>query len=47
VANGVSACEITYNIEQVSRGLVTLRLAITRANETVVLYHQAHVNNVP
>ena len=27
--------------------LVGIRLAITRANETVVLYHQAHIDNVP
>jgi MSHA biogenesis protein MshO len=49
LASNVSACEFTYtnNIAQQSRGLVSIRLAITRANETVVLYQQAHVNNVP
>lgn len=49
VATGVTACAFTYTSEiaQLSRGLVTIRLALTRGNETVVLYHQAHVNNVP
>jgi MSHA biogenesis protein MshO len=49
LATNVSACEFTYssNLTQLSRGVVTIRLAITRANETVVLYHQVHVNNVP
>jgi MSHA biogenesis protein MshO len=48
LASNVSACEFTYsNLAQLSRGLVGLRLAITRDNETVVLYHQGHVNNVP
>lgn len=49
LAANVSACEFTYtnNLAQLSRGLVTVRLAITRADETVVLFHQAHVNNVP
>jgi MSHA biogenesis protein MshO len=49
LATNVSACEFTYsnNLSQLSRGLISIRLAITRANETVVLYHQAHVNNVP
>jgi MSHA biogenesis protein MshO len=49
LASNVSACEFSYtnNIAQQSRGLVSIRLAITRANETVVLYQQAHINNVP
>jgi MSHA biogenesis protein MshO len=49
LAEGVTACEFTYSsdIAQLTRGLVTIRLAITRNNETVVLYQQAHVNNVP
>lgn len=49
LATGVTGCEFTYTNEtaQLSRGLVTVRLALTRNNETVVLYHQAHVNNVP
>jgi MSHA biogenesis protein MshO len=49
LASNVSACEFTYsnNLTQLSRGLVSIRLAITRANETFVLYHEAHINNVP
>lgn len=49
LASGVTGCEFTYSNEtaQLSRGLVTIRLALTRNAETVVLYHQAHVNNVP
>jgi MSHA biogenesis protein MshO len=49
LAANVSACEFTYSnsLNQLSRGLISIRLAITRANETVVLYHQAHINNVP
>ena len=49
LATGVTACEFTYTNQtaQLSRGLVTIRLSLTRNNETVVLYHQAHVNNVP
>jgi MSHA biogenesis protein MshO len=48
LANNVSACTLTYtNLPLVSRGLVGVRVAITRANETVTLYYEAHVNNVP
>jgi MSHA biogenesis protein MshO len=49
LATNVSACEFTYTggVNQLSRGLVGIRLVITRANESVVLYHQAHINNVP
>ena len=49
LADSLSACTFTYSnsLTQLSRGLITIRLAITRANETVVLYQQAHVNNVP
>jgi MSHA biogenesis protein MshO len=49
VANNVSACAFSYtsNFAQVSRGLVRIRLTLTRANESVTLYHEVHVNNVP
>jgi len=49
LADSVSACTFTYsnNLTQLSRGLITIRLAITRADETVTLYYQAHINNVP
>jgi MSHA biogenesis protein MshO len=49
LANNVSACELKYTttLALESRGLVAVRVAITRANETVTLYYEAHVNNVP
>jgi MSHA biogenesis protein MshO len=48
LAANISACNLTYTtLPQVSRGLVGVRLAITRGNETVTLYYEAHVNNVP
>lgn len=48
LASDVSACEFSYtSLPLVGRGLVGVRLAITRANESVTLYHEAHINNVP
>jgi MSHA biogenesis protein MshO len=48
LAAHVSACEFTYiPLPLASRGLVSVRLAITRSGETVTLYYEAHVNNVP
>ena len=48
LADNVSACELQYTaFALVSRGLVAVRLAITRGGETVTLYHEAHVNNLP
>lgn len=48
LAGFVSGCDISYApLPLQSRGLVSMRLAITRANETVTLYYEAHVNNVP
>jgi MSHA biogenesis protein MshO len=48
LAANVSACNLSYTtLPQVSRGLVGVRLAITQGNETVTLYYEAHVNNVP
>ncbi|HEX4886052.1 MAG TPA: prepilin-type N-terminal cleavage/methylation domain-containing protein [Casimicrobiaceae bacterium] len=48
LANNLSACELQYTpLPLLARGLVAVRLAITRANETVTLYYEAHVNNVP
>lgn len=48
LASNVSACELQYNILPLtSRGLVAVRLAVTRGGETVTLYYEAHVNNVP
>ena len=48
LANNVSACNLQYTpLPLASRGLVAVRIAIMRANETVTLYYEAHVNNVP
>jgi MSHA biogenesis protein MshO len=48
LASNLSACDLQYTaLPLLSRGLVAVRLAITRANETVTLYYESHVNNVP
>ena len=48
LADDVSACQLQYTaLPLVSRGLVALRLALTRGGETVTLYYEAHINNVP
>lgn len=48
LAGNVSACELSYtSLPHLSRGLVGIRLSILRANETVTLFYEAHVNNVP
>lgn len=48
LATNVSACELFYtSLAHLSRGLVGIRLAITRANETVTLFYEVHVSNVP
>ena len=50
LANFVTACDIQY--DPVSSlptytGLLTLRLTLTRKNESVTLYQEVHVSNVP
>jgi MSHA biogenesis protein MshO len=48
LANNISACDLQYTtLPLLARGLVALRLTITRANENVTLYYETHVNNVP
>jgi hypothetical protein len=51
LANNLSTCELTYtsltSVTRVSRGLVGVRITVTRSNESVTLYYEAHVNNVP
>ena len=47
-ANNVSACTFSYNPGVTTRaGLVTLILKITLDGESVQLYQEAHVSNVP
>ena len=44
----VSGCDFIYTPGvTATNGLVTLRLTLTRRNETVTLHHQVHVDNVP
>ena len=49
LAGNISACEMRYTntLHLEARGLVAVRLAITRSDETVPLYFEAHINNVP
>lgn len=49
LARNVTACEITYDpvVVAQSRGLVSMRVALTRGNETVNLHYAVHVSNVP
>lgn len=49
LADHVSACAFTYSTSGVTArdGLVTLSLTLTRANESVTLYHEVHVDNQP
>lgn len=53
LANNVSGCGVNYDNSTSAqfglqgRGLVSLRLELTRNNETVSLYHQIAINNVP
>ena len=48
LASNVSACQLDYTtLPMLGRGLVVVRIAITRASETVTLYFEAHINNVP
>jgi MSHA biogenesis protein MshO len=48
LADHVSACQLDYTaLPLQGRGLVGVRLAITRARETVTLYFEAQINNVP
>jgi MSHA biogenesis protein MshO len=48
LASNVSACTISYNANVSGyTGLVVMRLALTRGNETVSLYHEVHINNAP
>jgi MSHA biogenesis protein MshO len=48
IAQNLSDCQFSYTAGVTARtGLVTIHLAITRGNETVSLYHQVQVGNVP
>jgi MSHA biogenesis protein MshO len=48
LAQNVSDCNFTYTAGVTERnGLASMRIAITKSNETVNLYHEVHVSNVP
>ena len=47
LADKISACSITYNNINQRNGLVAISLTITRDGESIGLYHQIHVNNMP
>lgn len=48
LAQNLTACEFSYQPGGIQRtGAVTMRLSLTRNGETVSLYHEVHVNNVP
>ncbi|OIR18232.1 hypothetical protein GALL_15600 [mine drainage metagenome] len=47
LADKVSACNFVYNISNARDSLVAISLTITRGGESVNLYHEIHVNNIP
>lgn len=49
LATNVSACKFAYDANVVAQrdGLVTMNLGITESSETVTLYNEVHVGNVP
>lgn len=49
LADQVSACAFAYdpNVANLRTGLVSLQLVLTSAGESVRLFHQIHVSNVP
>lgn len=49
LASSVSGCGFTYNPNELNQryGIVSIRLALTQADETVTVQAQAHVPNVP
>ena len=47
LATSVSSCAFTYAPINETLGLVAMTLSLTRNNETVTLYHEVHVNNIP
>ncbi|MBI4808361.1 MAG: prepilin-type N-terminal cleavage/methylation domain-containing protein [Nitrosomonadales bacterium] len=47
LADRVSACNFVYDIGNKRNSLVAVSLTITRGNESVNLYHEIHINNIP
>jgi len=47
LADKVSDCVITYDLPNQRFGLLAVRLTLQEAGESVTLYHEIHVNNLP
>ncbi len=47
LADRVSICNIVYDLANQRNGLVAITLGITRGGESVSLYQEIHVNNIP
>ncbi len=47
LASKVSDCHFVYNTINANNSLLAIRLTITRGGESVNLYHEIHVNNIP
>lgn len=47
LANNVSACNFVYTTTSQRDSLLAVTLTITRSKESVTLYHEIHINNIP
>jgi len=47
LATSVTDCTFTYNVVTQRLALVALNLQVSRSGESVRLFHQVHINNVP
>jgi MSHA biogenesis protein MshO len=47
IAQDISDCSFTYDSINERYGLVSMRIVLSKNNETVSLYHEVHVSNVP
>lgn len=47
LATGVESCLFTYDVVNQRFGLLSIRLKLAQEGESVSLYHEVHVNNVP
>jgi hypothetical protein len=47
LASNVSGCNFVYDTSNQRNSLLAVSLTITRGGESVFLYHEIHVNNIP
>lgn len=47
LAGNVSDCHFAYTTNNANNSLLSVRITITRGGESVNLYHEIHVNNIP